>query len=171
MSMSEPLNHLKSIWYHSKPLEVPYSPNQFLGWDFFWHFLQQTGSNMDCCLPSTNIFSALVRTFFNPQLNLIAAYIHAKIIICKYDHLMKCIQQPVTCSKQPLQLKHIQFNSMHNIPIHVQNLQLSLRSIFWSWQGTLIFEISVKAPSNLQTPLPQPDFFPIGQWTLPYSNQ
>ena len=90
-----------------------------------------TKIRMDCCLPSTNISSALVRSFFNPQLNLIAAYIHAKIIICKYDHLMKCIQQPVTCSKQPLQLKHIQFNSMHNIPIHVQNLQLSLRSIFW----------------------------------------
>ena len=91
---------------------------------------------MDCCLPSTNIPSALVGSFFNPQLNLIAAYIHAKIIICKYDHLMKCIQQPVTCSKQPLQLKHIQFNSMHNILIHVRNLQLSLRSIFWIWQGT-----------------------------------
>ena len=35
MSMSDPLNHLGLIWYHSEPLEVPYSPNQFLGWDFF----------------------------------------------------------------------------------------------------------------------------------------
>ena len=35
MSMSDPLNHLGSLWYHSKPLEFPYSPNQFLGWDFF----------------------------------------------------------------------------------------------------------------------------------------
>ena len=34
MSMSNPVNHLGSIWYHSKPLEVSYSPNQFLGWDF-----------------------------------------------------------------------------------------------------------------------------------------
>ena len=33
--MSDPLNHLGSIWNHSGPLEVPYSPNQFLGWDFF----------------------------------------------------------------------------------------------------------------------------------------
>ena len=39
MSMSDPPNHLGSIWYHSGPLEVPYSPNQFLGWDFFWPFL------------------------------------------------------------------------------------------------------------------------------------
>ena len=31
--MSDPINHLGSIWYYSKPLEVPYSPNQFLGWD------------------------------------------------------------------------------------------------------------------------------------------
>ena len=35
MSLSDPLNHIGSIWYHSEPLEVPHSPNQFLGWDFF----------------------------------------------------------------------------------------------------------------------------------------
>ena len=35
MSMSVPLNHLGLIWYHSEPLEVSYSQNQFLGWDFF----------------------------------------------------------------------------------------------------------------------------------------
>ena len=35
MSMSDPLNHLGSIWCHSEPLEFPYSPKQFLGWDFF----------------------------------------------------------------------------------------------------------------------------------------
>ena len=27
-------------------LEVPYSPNQFLGWDFFSRFLKQTGSSL-----------------------------------------------------------------------------------------------------------------------------
>ena len=26
---------LGSIWYPSEPSDVPYSPNQFLGWDFF----------------------------------------------------------------------------------------------------------------------------------------
>jgi hypothetical protein len=25
----------ESIWYHSESFYVPYSPNQFLGWDFF----------------------------------------------------------------------------------------------------------------------------------------
>jgi hypothetical protein len=50
--MSDPLNHLGSIWYHSKPLEVPYSPDQFLGWDFFCRFLQQTGR-------SKNLFELL----------------------------------------------------------------------------------------------------------------
>ena len=40
MSMSDPLNHLESIWYHSKPLEVPYSLDQFLGFDFFLPFLK-----------------------------------------------------------------------------------------------------------------------------------
>ena len=27
--------HFGPIWYHSEPSDVPYSPNQFLGWDFF----------------------------------------------------------------------------------------------------------------------------------------
>ena len=36
--------HLGPIWYHSEPSDVPYSPNQFLGLDFFCRFLQQTGS-------------------------------------------------------------------------------------------------------------------------------
>jgi hypothetical protein len=44
MSMSDPFNHLESIWYHSEPLKNPYSPNQFLGWDFLCRFLQQIGS-------------------------------------------------------------------------------------------------------------------------------
>ena len=33
--MSDPLNHLGSIWYHSEPSEVPYSPNQYFDRDFF----------------------------------------------------------------------------------------------------------------------------------------
>ena len=35
MSMSDPLNHFGSIWYHSEPSDVPYSPYQFLTLDFF----------------------------------------------------------------------------------------------------------------------------------------
>ena len=27
--------YLGPIWYHSEPSDVPYYPNQFLGWDFF----------------------------------------------------------------------------------------------------------------------------------------
>ena len=27
--------HLGPIWYHSEPSDVPFFPNQFLGWDFF----------------------------------------------------------------------------------------------------------------------------------------
>ena len=38
--------HLWPIWYQTEPLEVPYSANQFLVWDFFCRFLQQTGSNI-----------------------------------------------------------------------------------------------------------------------------
>ena len=34
--------HLGSIWYHSEPSDVPYSPNQFLGWDFFATFYSKT---------------------------------------------------------------------------------------------------------------------------------
>ncbi len=34
--------HLGPIWYHSEPSDVPYSPNQFLGWDFFAAFYSKT---------------------------------------------------------------------------------------------------------------------------------
>ena len=37
--------HLGTIWYHSEPSDVPYSPNQFLALDFFCRFLQQDGSS------------------------------------------------------------------------------------------------------------------------------
>ena len=37
--------HLGPIWYHSEPSDVSYSPNQFLGCDYFCCFLQQDGSN------------------------------------------------------------------------------------------------------------------------------
>ena len=37
--------YLGPIWYHSKPLDILYFPNQFLDWDFFCHFLQQDSSN------------------------------------------------------------------------------------------------------------------------------
>ena len=36
---------LGPIWYNSELSDVPYSPNQFLGLDFFCCFLQQTGSD------------------------------------------------------------------------------------------------------------------------------
>ena len=35
MTVSDLLNHLGLIWYHSEPSNVPYSPNHFLGLDFF----------------------------------------------------------------------------------------------------------------------------------------
>ena len=44
--MSDPSNHLGSIWYHSEPSDVSYSPNQFLGCDFFCPLLQQDGSDI-----------------------------------------------------------------------------------------------------------------------------
>ena len=47
MRIGYPLNHLGSIWYHLEPLEVLFSLNQFLGWDFICRFLQQQdGSNI-----------------------------------------------------------------------------------------------------------------------------
>ena len=47
MSISDPLNHLGPIWYHSEPSDIAYLPNQSLGWDFFCRFLQQSGSSCD----------------------------------------------------------------------------------------------------------------------------
>ena len=85
MSMSDPLNHLRSIWYHSKPLEVPYSPNQFLGWDFFCHFLQQTSSSciLFWRLPNKQTNKNLKNTWW------IYAYSKASLVHC--DFKQECI--------------------------------------------------------------------------------
>ena len=37
--------HLGPIWNFSESSDVPYFPNQYLGWDYFCCFLQQTGSS------------------------------------------------------------------------------------------------------------------------------
>ena len=42
--------HLETIWYYSEPSDIPYSLNQFLGWDFFGCFLQQDSSNIATAL-------------------------------------------------------------------------------------------------------------------------
>ena len=44
--------HWGSIRYHSESSDVPYSRNQFFGWDFFCHFLQQDGSRPASARPS-----------------------------------------------------------------------------------------------------------------------
>ena len=41
--MTDPLNHLGSIWYHSEPLEVSYPTKPVAWFGLFCHFLQQTG--------------------------------------------------------------------------------------------------------------------------------
>ena len=43
--MSDPLNHLGSIWYHSEPSDVPYSENLLRPISWFGLFLQQNDSN------------------------------------------------------------------------------------------------------------------------------
>ena len=52
--------HLGPIWYHSEPSDLPYSPNHFLGWDFFCRFLQQDGSSYKTCFNPNLIFLRLV---------------------------------------------------------------------------------------------------------------
>ena len=52
--------HLGPIFYHSEPSDVPYSPNQFLGWNFFCCFLQQTSSSS-----KTKIVALLLIGVFN----------------------------------------------------------------------------------------------------------
>ena len=49
--------NLGPIWYHLEPSDVPYSPNQFLGWDFFCRFLQQDGSKLFVSLMHGNLLS------------------------------------------------------------------------------------------------------------------
>ena len=75
--MSDPLNHLGSFWYHSEPSDVTYFPNQFLGWDFFCHFLQQDSSLMFC-----NSFTSAELDIYS--LNLAKK----KYMICTYSNLL-----------------------------------------------------------------------------------
>ena len=49
------LIYLGPIWYHSETSDVPYSPNQFLGWNIFCRFLQQDGFRAGSLLFLCNI--------------------------------------------------------------------------------------------------------------------
>ena len=84
--MSDPLNHLVSIWYYSEPLEVPYSPNQFLGWDFFCSFLQQTGSSQIMKVKMNNQDETLNRAWFHCVMY--AQWIH--LVIYSYFKPHQC---------------------------------------------------------------------------------
>ena len=42
--------HLGPIWYHSQPSYVPYSSNQFHGWDFFTASYSKTALVVNCSL-------------------------------------------------------------------------------------------------------------------------
>ena len=44
--------HLGPIWYHSEPSDIPYSPNQFLGWDFLDVSYSKTALELDTTLCS-----------------------------------------------------------------------------------------------------------------------
>ena len=58
--------------YHSELSDVPYSPNQFLGWEVFCHFLQQDGSNLIWWKQH------LAKYLFNPRIN----YPSHRLITC-----------------------------------------------------------------------------------------
>ena len=41
--------HLRPIWYYADPVDFPYSPNQFLGWDFFASSYSKTALMVFIC--------------------------------------------------------------------------------------------------------------------------
>ena len=60
--------HFGLIWYHSKPFDIPYSPNQFLGWDFFCrflHFLPLLNKSFKCNFKKTLAPLCVGGTFWN----------------------------------------------------------------------------------------------------------
>ena len=48
--------HLGPIWYYSELSDVPYTPNQFLGWDFFAASYSKTALRAYC--PNIYIYCA-----------------------------------------------------------------------------------------------------------------
>ena len=51
--MSKLKNNLGSIWYHPEPSDVPCSPNQYLGWDFFASSCSKTALMVFICHAQT----------------------------------------------------------------------------------------------------------------------
>ena len=48
MIMKVTYSHLGPIVYHAEPSDIPYSPNQFLGWDFFAASYSKTALRAYC---------------------------------------------------------------------------------------------------------------------------
>ena len=53
-----PVNPLGSIWYSTKPLEIPYSTNKFLGWDFFFNvsYCQTALDKRSSCTQNSRLY-------------------------------------------------------------------------------------------------------------------
>ena len=53
--------HLGQIWYHSEPSDVPYSPNQFFGWELGPDHSMKTSPNENppCASVTTYYFDNL----------------------------------------------------------------------------------------------------------------
>ena len=86
--------------YHSEPSDVPYSPNQFLDWDFFCQFLQQDGSssrsrnNINFFFDIETLVFSRIFPYFVPLLRvsfgifaLISHFIFSKSGLYEYDEL------------------------------------------------------------------------------------
>ena len=89
--MSELLNHLGSIWYHSEPSDVPYSENLPRPISWFGLFLQQNDSSIitqyskktNFSQIQISLISCIVKWFYETELQ--AFYLYLKFdIYLKY---------------------------------------------------------------------------------------
>jgi hypothetical protein len=77
--MSNPNNHLKSIWYHSEHSYVPYTPKPVSWLELFCHFLKQTSSSMD--LPYQVVRNFVNRLIWKRIFSVSIKTIHGQIYV------------------------------------------------------------------------------------------
>ena len=107
--MSDPLNNLGSIWHHSDPSDVPYSPHQFLTLDFF-----------SATYSKTALVSYVWMNVFDKVLSVLKLFVGSQtIIFCNWCiHSLKFGR---LCSKKPG---------------HFDGKMLNLGLVFVLWQYT-----------------------------------
>ena len=102
-----PPNHLGSIWQHSEPSDVPYSPNQFLGLDFFLvltarrlkceiHLIRLLSSSKTCIMRGPGVFILFIILIFDFFFRL-HSLLHSFTMFWRFQRVYSYMSQLWSC--------------------------------------------------------------------------